>query len=148
MKIQTKYHGEVEIDEKDVFRFEHGIPGFLEEKQFVLLPFTDDSLFMILQSLNTEELGFVLTNPFNFFKDYDIELPEHVVEELEIESENDVVIYSILTVQDPFEKTTCNLQAPVILNEKQRQGRQVILSNTSYTTKHYLVEQNVVGGLK
>ena len=38
MKIKTAYLGEVEIDPSQILQFEHGIPGFEEEKQFVLLP--------------------------------------------------------------------------------------------------------------
>ncbi|MBD8071398.1 flagellar assembly protein FliW [Bacillus sp. PS06] len=143
MNIETKYHGQVTIEEKEIFTFEHGIPGFIDETSFVLLPFTEDSVFQILQSVKSPELGFALTNPFIFFTDYDIELPDHVVDELKIESEQDVAIYSILTLQDPFEKTTCNLQAPIVLNVTKRLGRQFILNDTVYTTRHQLVQEKV-----
>ncbi|MFC4323359.1 flagellar assembly protein FliW [Litchfieldia salsa] len=143
MKVNTKYHGEVEVAKEELITFEHGIPGFIDEKSFVLLPFSDDSLFLILQSINTASLGFVLTSPFTFFKEYDIELPEHIVDDLQIKTEQDVVIYSILTVQDPFEKTTANLQAPVIVNTAKNLGKQVILNDTNYTTRHQLIQEKV-----
>lgn len=38
MKIATKYHGEIDIQAADIIRFEQGVPGFFDEKQFVLLP--------------------------------------------------------------------------------------------------------------
>ena len=138
MIIETKYHGKIQVDENDVIIFEHGIPGFLNESRFMLLPFSDDSLFVIMQSLETPHLGFVLTNPFHFFKEYNIELPEYIVEELKITTEKDVAIYTILTVQDPFEKTTANLQAPIVINVNKKLGKQFIISNTSYTTRHQL----------
>lgn len=143
MKIETKYHGQIEVNEKDVITFEHGIPGFLEEKKFILLPFSEDSLFLIMQSVETQQLGFVLTNPFHFFRGYDIELPEYLLEELGITSEGEVEVYSILTVQDPFEQTTVNLQAPIVINIEKKRGKQLILGNSSYTTRHQLVPEKV-----
>ncbi|MBT2685453.1 flagellar assembly protein FliW [Bacillus sp. ISL-37] len=134
MKINTKYHGEVEVE--DILTFEKGIPGFVEEKQFALLPLSDDESYVVLQSVSTPGLAFVLTNPFHFKKEYDFQLEDATVEELNLESEKDVAVYSILTVQDPFEKTTANLQAPIIINQRNRKAKQVILHNEQYKTKH------------
>jgi flagellar assembly factor FliW len=142
MNIQTKYFNEITIEEKNIIHFEHGIPGFLEEKQFVLLPLTEDNVYYVLQSVQTSELAFVVTNPFLFFKDYDFNLDDATVEQLEIKDATDVAVYSILTLQDPFEKTTANLQAPVIVNIKNNEAKQVILNDETYTTKHPLFKQS------
>lgn len=139
MKINTKYHGEVEVEE--ILTFEKGIPGFVDEKQFALLPLSDDESYFVLQSVSTSELAFVLTNPFHFMKEYDFQLEDATVEELGLESEKDVAVYSILTVQDPFERTTANLQAPIIINLKNRKAKQVILHNEQYKTKHPIFEK-------
>lgn len=138
MNIQTKYFNEITIEEKNIIHFEHGIPGFLEEKQFVLLPLTEDNVYYVLQSVQTSKLAFVVTNPFLFFKDYDFNLDDATVEQLEIKDATDVAVYSILTLQDPFEKTTANLQAPIIINTKNNHAKQVILNDEKYTTKHPL----------
>ena len=37
MKISTKFHGEIEINDQDIITFQSGIPGFLDEKKFTLL---------------------------------------------------------------------------------------------------------------
>jgi flagellar assembly factor FliW len=142
MKLRTKYHGEIEINEKDIFHFKYGIPGFLDEKQFVLLPL-EDTPFVILQSVKTPSLGFAMIDPFGYFPDYDIELDEQTVTQLEIFSEKEVAIYVILTVADPFDNTTANLQAPIVLNYEKKLGKQVILTNTTYKTKHRLFPNKV-----
>lgn len=142
MNIQTKYFNEITIEEKNIIHFEHGIPGFLEEKQFVLLPLTDDNVYYVLQSVKTSELAFVVTNPFLFFKEYDFELEDATVEQLEIKDATDVAVYSILTLQDPFEKTTANLQAPIIINTKNNHAKQVILNDENYKTKHPLFKES------
>ncbi|GAM11994.1 flagellar assembly protein FliW [Mesobacillus selenatarsenatis] len=146
MKIATKYHGEVDINPNEILTFEKGIPGFLDEKEFILLPLSDDNTFNVLQSLSASELAFIISNPFNFFREYDFKLEDSVVNELDLDSEKDVLVYSILTVQDPFEKTTANLQAPVIINSKNRKAKQVILHNEEFSTKHPIFEKTETKG--
>jgi flagellar assembly factor FliW len=138
MELQTKYHGNIEIDEGSIVQFSNGIPGFPEEAQFVVLPLEEDETIFILQSVKTEGLGFVMVNPFLYFSDYDFTLEDQFVQMLDIKSPEDILIYCILTVKDPFEKTTANLQAPVIINTRNYQGKQVILNNDKYTTRHKL----------
>jgi flagellar assembly factor FliW len=138
MNIETRYHGDIELAQDEIITFEKGIPGFEDEKQFALLPFGEDTPFYILQSTNTPELAFVLTEPFTYFKDYEFDLPKDLQEELAIKDKTDVVVFAILTVKDPFSNSTANLQAPVVINKKQQKGKQLLLNNTSYQTKHLL----------
>ncbi|WP_243290289.1 flagellar assembly protein FliW [Bacillus sp. FJAT-47783] len=141
MNIRTKYHGEIEIQQEEVIEFPSGIPGFLEEKQFVVLRLEDESPFYILQSVQTPELAFVTVIPFHYFRQYEFDLDEKTLAQLKIQDENDVIVYTILTVKEPFEQTTANLQAPVIINRKAKLGKQVILTNTNYQTKHPLIQR-------
>ncbi|OXS58508.1 flagellar assembly factor FliW [Bacillus sp. V-88] len=141
MKINTKYLGEIEVKAEEILTFEHGIPGFGEERLFVLLPLPENEWFHILQSVKTPQLGFVVTDPFVFFKDYDFVLDEASVESLGNPSEKDVQVLSILTVRETLNESTSNLQAPIILNLANRKGKQVILTNSDYQTKHQIFAQ-------
>ncbi|MCT8140149.1 flagellar assembly protein FliW [Anaerobacillus sp. CMMVII] len=143
MIIKTKYLGEVEINEESIIKFENGIPSFLDEKQFVLLPFGQETPLYILQSVITPELGFVCVSPFQFFPDYQVKLSDSNLEALVIEKEEDVALYVILTVQDPFTDTTANLQGPIVINTKKQKAKQILLSETNYRTKHLLMPQTV-----
>ncbi|MBS4195504.1 flagellar assembly protein FliW [Lederbergia citri] len=141
MYIQTKYHSEVEIQENEILTFEKGIPGFPEEKKFTLLPLPDMTSVSIMQSVETAGLAFVIADPYSFFEKYNIMLDENTVEQLEIKSEADVSAFVILTVQDPFEESTANLQAPIVVNINTNRAKQVILNNENYKTKHPLLGQ-------
>ncbi|WP_240374387.1 flagellar assembly protein FliW [Bacillus piscicola] len=138
MKLQTKHIGEVEINREEWITFAHGLPAFEEETEFVLLPFDDEKLFYMLQSVHTPEVAFIVVNPFPFFQGYEVKLTDQVVEQLAIENESDVAIFSILTVQEPFKNTTANLQAPIVINMKEKKGKQFVMSDSPYETKHYL----------
>lgn len=140
MKIQTKYHGEVEIEAQEIIHFEEGIPSFEDEKQFVILPFGEDSPFLILQSVQSSSLGFVIINPFDFFNDYSVKLSDSTLEKLKIKREEQVAIFSILTVQEPFHNTTANLRGPVVINTKEQLGKQIVLLDEKYTTKHFIIK--------
>ncbi|MDQ0231455.1 flagellar assembly protein FliW [Metabacillus malikii] len=143
MKISTKYHGNIEVSESDIVTFENGIPGFLDEKSFVLLPLDDESPFTILQSTITAELGFIIVNPFIFFPTYEFELSDNEKQLLNLTSEKDVNVFTILNIKDPFQQSTANLQAPIILNTKNNKAKQIILNDARYKTKHTLIQENI-----
>lgn len=146
MKILTKYHGEVEIEETNIIHFEQGIPSFIDEKQFYILPFSEDTPFLIMQSIQTPSLAFVIVSPFDFFIDYTAKLTDQTIEQLKIEKEEDVALYTILTIQEPFERTTANLQGPIVINTKEKLAKQIVLSDLNYCTKHYLLNQKTSVG--
>ena len=146
MKIATKYSGEVEINSKNIITFEQGIPSFEEEKKFVLLPFSDaPSPYYILQSINTAGLAFIVMTPFPFFQDYEVKLADSVVEQLEIEKEEDVAIFVILTLRDKLENSAANLRGPLVINSAKQLGKQIVLNESTYETKHPLVTQVASG---
>jgi len=144
MNIQTKYNGEITVHKQDILYFEKGLPGFPNETQFVLIPLSDDRLFQVLQSTVNEEIGFITTDPFFFKPDYDFEVDDAIVKSLEIEHEKDVTVAVILTPQEPFNQSTANLQAPIVINKTNNKARQVILSNTNYLTKYPLFTEEPV----
>lgn len=144
MDIETKYHGTQQIDEEAILYFDTGIPGFPKENRFVLLPL-DESTLSVMQSVITPQVGFVVSDPFSIFPNYDFKLSASIVEQLGLEKPEDAVVYTILTVQDPFEKTTANLQAPVVINSKNNKAKQVILNDSHYKSRHPLFGKKVKG---
>jgi flagellar assembly factor FliW len=139
MKIETKFQEVIEIDETQILKFKQGLPGFEDEKQFVLIPIEGIEL-SLLQSVQTSDLAFITTDPFQFFKHYDFELSTADLEFLQLETEKDVRVQVIITVANPYEKSTANLQAPVVINTKNNKCKQIILSDIKYQTKHLLTE--------
>ncbi len=141
MQLNTKYSGTIEMDEKHIIAFEQGIPAFEEETSFVLLPFEKDTPFFVLQSTKTVEVAFILVDPFQYISDYKVNVPDATIEQLEIEKEEDVAIFVILTIREPFTETTANLQAPIIINAKKQKGKQLLMSTSGYKTRHAIFKQ-------
>ncbi|MDT8858785.1 flagellar assembly protein FliW [Alkalihalobacillus sp. MEB130] len=143
MKLETKYQGHIEVDEKTVLMFEKGIPAFETETSFVLLPLEEGTPFLVLQSTKTPEVAFIVINPFEFVPGYEVKLPDSTIEALEIEKPEDVATFVMLTVKEPFNDTTANLQAPVIINANKQKGKQLLMSNSPYETKHAIFKETV-----
>lgn len=124
----------MELSEEDVYCFPKGLPGFDEEDAFVIVPW-EDTPFSYLQSVKEPALAFLLVSPFLFVPDYSFELSEADKEELEIQDQ--VSVYSIVTIQAEASKSTMNLLAPIVLNpEKEWVNR---LFSINRITKHVIL---------
>ncbi|MBR2216110.1 MAG: flagellar assembly protein FliW [Selenomonadaceae bacterium] len=138
-KVDTVRFGEIEVEEEKVVHFEQGIPAFEEETEFLIIPYEEESPYVFLQSLKTPQLAFLMTSPFVFFQDYEIEIDDGTLEKLSIKSQDDIALYVILTIPGGSVKNmTANLMAPIVVNTANMQARQVVLDKGNYTTKHRL----------
>ncbi|MBX0357534.1 flagellar assembly protein FliW [Halobacillus sp. Nhm2S1] len=135
MKMKTKYFGEIEVRDKECIEFSNGLPGFENYHSFVLLPVDELGAYYALQSVKEAGVCLIVTNPYHFYKDYEFDIDP---EELGIQSQEDIAIYNVVTLRNPFEKSTINLQAPIVMNTRQRKAKQLILNQVDYRTKHPL----------
>lgn len=135
MKMTSTYLGEIEVDESKIIKFPSGIPGFSESKQFVLLELPDNPIFHILQSVDDTNLAFIITDPYYLYKDYTFELETSTLEFLNIKDRNDIAIYTIVTVNKPFEKSTINLKAPIVIHMKENIAKQIVLQKEDYSSR-------------
>ncbi|CAN7152516.1 flagellar assembly protein FliW [Paenibacillus sp. LjRoot153] len=140
MNITTLQFGELTIAEHEVFTFPQGIPGFEQNVRYIFIQPDVESPFIFLQCVDNGNLALLLTNPFEFFPDYDMELSDSVVIELGIESKEDVAVWTVVSVGEQLEEATLNLLAPIIVNVNTRLGKQVILHGSSYNAKHKLMQ--------
>lgn len=126
-------------------KFEKGIPGFEHLREFSILDVEDNEQFKIIQSIEEENISFVVANPFEIYKEYMIDLNDEIIKELDIQNSEDVLVLSIITLGKTLEKSTLNLKAPLIINIKNNLAKQLILQSEKYETKHPLIrsEKNV-----
>ena len=138
-KVSTSRFGEIEVDEKKIVHFKDGIPAFEDEREFIILPYEEDSPYYFMQSVNSPDLAFLLTIPFLFFPEYSFEIDDATIKELEIKNYDNVFYYSMITIPNgSIRYMTANLLAPVVLNSENMQAKQVVLEKSNYTTKHRL----------
>lgn len=142
MKLSTKHFGEIEIDEKSIINFTEGILGFDEQKRFIIIDNPEEEIpFKWLQSVDDTNLAFIIINPFLFKNDYEFDIPELAIQKLKIKEEKDIMVYSIVVIPEDITKMTANLLGPVIINIKEMLGKQIVLDDSRYTTKHFILEE-------
>lgn len=146
MKLYTKHFGEIEINENTIIEFPEGIPGFEDFKRYVVLKNPDpDNPFHWLQCVDREDLVFVVINPFMVKEDYDFMIPDGVVEKLDIEKEEDVAVLTFVVIPEDIKKMTVNLKGPLVINVKNKLGKQLILDDPNYPSKYYIAQEAVQG---
>ena len=139
VKINSIRFGEIEVADDKVIEMPGGILGFPNTEKYVLLDHDDEAApFKWLQSVEQPELAFVVTDPLAFFPDYNIQVKKEELAALHIDDAKDVVILVILSLRGEPKDMTANLQGPIVVNSKNMTGRQVVLREGRYTTKHTL----------
>lgn len=135
MRIATKMLGEIDIDERQVIDFPEGLIGFGKFTSWALLDAPQKPYFF-LQSTELAELAFVLLDPFLFRPDYSVDAGDETVAQLGINSPEDALVLALVTVPADGSPITANLMGPLIIGRKSRKGSQIILSDSSWKTKH------------
>lgn len=118
--------------------FEKGIPGFEDYKYFNINVIKDNEKFYSIVSKEDDNIGFISISPFDIKKDYEIDLDDEFVNELDIKSEKDVLVLCLITLGKTLKDSTANLKAPIIINIKNNRGRQLILQDDKYKIKESL----------
>jgi len=139
--IETKYFGILPYAEESVFTFPLGLPGFEDERAFVLIETPESAPLVFLQSLSRPGLCF-LAFPIQIVdRNYPLAIAPEDLEALGLDPDRQpelgtqVVVLALVSVHDGF-VATANLMAPVVLNMKTRQGLQAIRRDRLYSHQH------------
>ncbi|MDR0629194.1 MAG: flagellar assembly protein FliW [Treponema sp.] len=135
MKVATKAYGLIEVDACQEITFSRGLLGFAPYKQYVLLD-AERQPFYWLQSVDAENIAFIVINPFLFRPDYEVNIDNEELLEIGLSDPSKALILSILTI--PLEEglMTANLQGPLVINRETRLGMQAVLSDPRWKIKH------------
>lgn len=141
MKFNSNQLGELEFDDDQIIFFDEGLLGFEHLKKFLLVRFEETLPFEWLVSLEERMIAFPVINPVNIVPDYTIQLNKENTNEGFIKSPESNVVYNIVNFSsgDP----TINLRGPIIINEKEKCGRQLVLNDDRYSFQHLISEPSV-----
>lgn len=141
MQIKTKAYGVVDIDDRQLLRFPSGLFGFETLRDFALLDAAQQPFYW-LQSVDVEQVAFVLIKPTIFRPDYEPAVTGQDLEALGLENTDgeESLVFSIVTFVEN-ETMTANLQGPVIINRNKRTGRQCISTDSRWQTRHNIADE-------
>ena len=132
--LTTQRFGVVEYAEQSIIRFPWGMPGFEQEKAFLLLRREAMAPLVFLQSVAREDLCFV-TLPVGLIDlEYELKLSP---EEEQLLGSGDRLCLAVLCVG---EQTSANLLGPIVIAETAGVGLQSIRDDARYSAQHSVFE--------
>lgn len=120
------------VGEDRPLQFEDGIPGFPDARRFVVAELVDEGAFQILQCVDDPALSMVVAVPWLFFPDYTLELTDVDQLGLELESQEDAIVFCTVTLDGEHKTAYMNLLGPFVVNVRTRRGRQIVLTDQDY----------------
>lgn len=145
MLIETTRFGKVEIDDTRVITFKEGLLGFPHHRRFALLQAEENSIFFWLQAIDDPCLAFLTCDPLAFAPDYQAQIRPDDVRALELHDLTDCQVLVILNKHDGA--LTANLLGPLVIGAHSLLGKQLVLSDKRYGTRHPITrisEENAV----
>ncbi|MCB0826571.1 MAG: flagellar assembly protein FliW [Armatimonadetes bacterium] len=129
----TSRFGEIKFTKEDVVNFANGLLGFPKAQQFVLIQHKEGSPFRWLQSVESEELAFLVVDPAEYVTNYAPDMPNSMAQSLNLSEETPRLVYTIVTIPRGKPKDmTLNLAGPIVINAESGQAMQTVLENDEY----------------
>jgi len=137
IEIDSKAFGRIRIEDRQRIAFPRGLYGFEESRSFALLD-SGHPPFYWLQSLEEVEVAFILVNPYLVEPEYALDIAPSDLEEIDDPDPDDLLVFSIVTIPRDGGAIRCNLQGPIIINRRERLGRQSISLDPRWEIRHVL----------
>ena len=116
-----------------IIRFPEGLPGFPTSREFVMAQTPEERPFAWMQSVSDPDLVFAVVDAYSWVKDFMLEVDDEILKEMGSLDPMDYAVYFILRIEQQDSRTTLQAKpnAPVLVNIRNRQARQVVVSLNS-----------------
>lgn len=138
MNVQTTRFGVVDLDERRIISFPAGLLGFANYRNFALLQPDEEGMFYWLQSLESPELAFVVTDPSLWVAGYEATIRREQMDELGLGRLEEAQV--LVIVNKYGQSLTANLQGPLVINLSNQKAMQLVLADKRWTTRHEIVQ--------
>jgi len=135
MQIDTLRFGPISVDEEKLLKFEEGIPGLEQYKDYALLQFEESYPLVWLQSIEETGICLPVLDTFSVLPDYVFDIDEADVKILELNSPEVLQVVSVVVIPDDIQRMTVNLAAPIIINTVSGKAKQIVLGGSEYNVR-------------
>ena len=141
-RVATTRFGVLEADPDLILNFPEGLIGFEGCRRFIVVRHQDKSAFRWLQSLDEAHVAFPILEPAEFCAHYTPTISNADAALLEINDQSAILLFTIVTVPPRSPRDmTANLLGPLVINGVTRRGKQVIVQDEGYTTRHKITDE-------
>lgn len=136
MILKTRNYGDISPAEDDIIRFTEGMYGFEGYEKYVILKDNPEDDIMYLQSIDNENLSFVLIDPFVIINKYNPNVNDDDLKELKVNNETGLRFLLVAIITKDIQNSVVNLKSPIALNPELKIAKQVILENLEYPLRY------------
>ncbi len=142
MLVKTKYFGEVDLPEEKIVTLERGVIGYDDYKKYTILYDSEkeESNIAWFQSVDDSAFALPIINPTLIKEDYNPQVEEELLKDLGELTDENLVVFLVMTVPEDLKQMSVNLMAPIIINADTRKGAQVIVENPEYEIKYKIYD--------
>ena len=137
MKVTTNRFGKLDVKKEELFHLKEGLMGFESLRDFFIVDPGDQTLILWFQSLDNPEVAFPVIEPKIFQPSYSLKLLPQEMQSLELK-DNDYIVFCVLTIPRQVTEMSANLKAPIVINNKTRQGRQIVLQDSKLNIRYQI----------
>lgn len=140
MIIESTRFGPFEIEDDKLLVFSDGLIG-LPGTRYALVAREEQAPFYWLHSAERPEIAVPVTNPWLFYGDYEVSVPDDDAAALGIQSPDQAEILCIVRATADLADFSVNLAAPVVIHSQTKAGRQIINDARGYSVRHPLFSE-------
>lgn len=140
MLIESTRFGTVEIRDDAVITFPDGLIG-LPGSRYALIAQSENTAFYWLHSIDDPAIALPVTNPWLFFSDYEVRVPDGDAEKLDVEHPEQADIFCVVRAAERLEDFTVNLRGPLVVHADKRVGRQIINDAADFGVRQALFSE-------
>ncbi len=138
--METRNFGPITVRDDQIISFNPGLLGFSQYHRYVLIEHLQESPFIWLQCVDNPNLAFVVIDPAYVVPQYQPGNLSEVMKELAADSPQDLKTLVILTIPPGQpEEMTANLMGPLVINLRNRRGKQLVVESPEYSHKHLIL---------
>lgn len=128
MKIATSQFGEIEFSEDSLIYFPKGTIGFEGCRRFLLIENDSYQPFRGLMSVDKQQVGFPVLNPFIVNSDFGKKLPSGLLKRL-LAADERIDIFCVVNLNREGGRATINLKSPIVIDHQRKRGEQIVLDS-------------------
>ena len=136
MILRSPMLGEIQATEDSIRYFADGLMGYEDLKRYALAEPDDFEPFLWMVSVDDPRVAFALAEPELFYAGrYDVPLGDSDKDVLDLHPGDTVSVFVLVSTLDGGRRITANLKGPVVVNDRNRLGKQVVIYNPAYSVR-------------
>jgi flagellar assembly factor FliW len=112
--IESTRFGALDIPEDAVIEFPNGLIG-LGGKQYTLIAREESAPFLWLHSIDDPSLAIPVTNPWNFFASFEVEISDSEAERIGVTDPAQAEVLVTVRAGESLDDFRANLRAPILI---------------------------------